>query len=62
MCFWAFVRSRGLPEVSRMSDYQTREPPQLDIPREQLILLNEIIQEHIRALGFGYSELAGRLA
>jgi len=38
--------------------YRFREPAELDIARERPTLLREIIQEHVRVLGFGYSELA----
>jgi Zn-dependent peptidase ImmA (M78 family)/transcriptional regulator with XRE-family HTH domain len=38
--------------------YRYREPAELDIPREHPTLLSEIIQEHVRLLDFGYSELA----
>jgi len=38
--------------------YRLREPPQLDVPREHPTLLNEIIAEHVKTLGFGYSDLA----
>lgn len=38
--------------------YRLREPAELDIPREQPSLLSEIIQAHIRDLGFGLTQLA----
>lgn len=38
--------------------YRLREPAELDIPREQPSLLKEIIGEHVRVLGYGYSDLA----
>jgi hypothetical protein len=38
--------------------YRLREPPQLDIPREHPTLLNDVIAEHVKTLGFAHSDLA----
>jgi Zn-dependent peptidase ImmA (M78 family)/DNA-binding XRE family transcriptional regulator len=38
--------------------YGRREPVELDIPREKPTLLREIIQAHIKELGFGVSDIA----
>jgi Zn-dependent peptidase ImmA (M78 family)/transcriptional regulator with XRE-family HTH domain len=38
--------------------YRLREPAELDIPREQPSLLSEIIQAHVRDLGFGLTQIA----
>jgi Zn-dependent peptidase ImmA (M78 family)/transcriptional regulator with XRE-family HTH domain len=38
--------------------YSRREPAELDFPRERPTLLMEIIQAHVRELGFGVSDIA----
>lgn len=38
--------------------YRYREPAELDFPKEQPSLLPEIIQAHLKELGFGYSDIA----
>ena len=42
--------------------YRTREPRELDIPREQPTLLLEIIRAHVRELGWGLNEISDSLA
>jgi Zn-dependent peptidase ImmA (M78 family)/transcriptional regulator with XRE-family HTH domain len=38
--------------------YRYREPAELDFPKEQPSLLPEIIQAHVKELGFGYPDIA----
>jgi Zn-dependent peptidase ImmA (M78 family) len=38
--------------------YLRREPPELDIPREQPSLLSEVIKAHVQQLGYSHSDVA----
>ena len=38
--------------------YAHREPPELDIPREQPTLISDVIKAHVQNLGYGYADLA----
>lgn len=48
-------------QMSR-AGYKTREPAELDVPREEPRLLDEIIQVHRQDLGYGLAELSELMA
>jgi Zn-dependent peptidase ImmA (M78 family) len=44
-----------------MRGYRLREPPELDFPREQPTVVTQLVDYHLKALGYTSSDLAALL-